>query len=384
MSWCGVTKLPKSFKRLRNLLHLDLSHCYIEKGLGAALHGLTALQYLDMSNLMYPYASEVSEEEKRRMAVTMRSFTNLKVLKLGWFRHDLNLGSCNNLNFIGILTNLEHLDLSSNNFEYLPKSIGNIKRLHTLNLKDCWKLESLPESIGCATGLKSVLLDGCPNELMDRATSLLHYLLTLPLFKVRGDDVSAHSNLHVLEGENVVDELHIVSLENVRLLEEAQRLNLLTKQNLLNLKLVWTWKSNADRHLEDEDLLGQLVPPMSLKVLSLEGYSSPSFPGWLMAISRHLPNLTSIELKYLGTCSNLPALGQLPYLQSLHLCGIDKVSNIDGGICGGKGANQVISSLEELQTSSHRCNSTPTTTSLAISTTSQHQMNSIPSAGVHR
>jgi len=64
-------------------------------------------------------------------------------------------------------------------------------------------LKSIPESTGGATGLKSILLDGCSDELMDQAHSLLHCSLTLPLFKVRADNVSAHSNLHLLEGENV-------------------------------------------------------------------------------------------------------------------------------------------------------------------------------------
>nr|TKW30122.1 hypothetical protein SEVIR_2G014200v2 [Setaria viridis] len=159
---------------------------------------------------------------------------------------------------IGQLKQLKYLTAPQMQNEVLPEFMTELSKLQYLNLNGSSHISALPESmgkllclkylesIGCATGLKSVLLDGCPNELMDQATSLLHYSLTLPLFKVRGDDVSAHSNLHVLEGENIVDELHIVSLENVRLLEEARRLNLLTKQNLLNLKLVWTWKSNAD------------------------------------------------------------------------------------------------------------------------------------------
>ncbi|XP_034568258.1 uncharacterized protein [Setaria viridis] len=422
MSQCGVRELPESFKRLRNLLHLDLIWHRIEKG---DLHGLTALQYLDMSYSGY------LEGYLEELSVTMRNLTNLKVLKL---RYCL-IERSTYLNFIGTLTNLEHLDLSWNRFEYLPESIGNLKRLHTLNLENCRMLKSLPKSISCATGLKSVLLDGCPHKLMDQASSLLHHSLTLPLFKVRADDVSAHSNLHVLEGENV-GELHIVSLENVRLLEEAQRLKLLTKHNLLTLKLVWTL--HADRHLEDKDLLGQLVPPKSLKDLSLEGYSSPSFCGWLMAISQHLPNLTCIELNKLPTCNNLPPLGQLPYLESLILYDIPNVTKIERSICGGKGAfprlvditvsrmdgleewnttcpgedgveefmfpmldvlevskcpklrlkpcppkcrefkisesDQVISSLEEVETSSHRCNSTPTTTRLFIINSNHHSL----------
>ncbi|XP_034568628.1 uncharacterized protein [Setaria viridis] len=421
MSCCGVREFPESFKRLHNLLHLDLTWCYIDKGLAGAFHGLTALQYLDMSIVRGTQLRSTLDE--------IGNLTNLKVLKLKCFLGPLPMWS------IRTLTNLEHLDLSWNGFEYLPECIGNLKRLHTLNLEYCRKLMTLPESIGCATGLKSVLLDGCRHELMDQASSLLHYSLTLPLFKVRADDVSAHSNLHVLEGENIIGELHIVSLENIRLLEEAWRLNLLTKQNLLRLKLLWN--SNAYRHLQDEDLLGQLVPPMRLKDLSLEGYSSPRFPSWLMAISHHLPNLTCIELKNLPTCSNLPPLGQLPYLESLRLCDIPNVIKIERGICGGKGAfprlakftvahmdgleewnttcpgedgveefmfpmldalkvyecpmlrlkpcppkcreflisqsDQVISSLVEVQTSSHRCNSTPTITSLVISWIRYHQ-----------
>jgi len=292
----------------------------------------------------------------------------------------------------------------------------------------------LPKSICGASGLKSVLLNGCSDELMDQAHSLLHYSLTLPLFKVRaGDDVSAYSNLHLLEGENV-GELNIVSLENVRFLEEARRLKLWTKQNLLTLKLSWT--SGAERHLEDKDLLGQLVPPMSLKDFSLNDYSSPSFPSWLMDISHHLPNLTSIALRNLPACSNLPPLGQLPHLESLRLWYLSKVAKIDMSICGGKGAfprlakfdlgsmngleewnttfpgedgveefmfpmldefnvyycprlrlkpcppkcrkciiqnsDQVISSLEEVQTSSHFCNRSTRTTSLEINNSECH------------
>jgi hypothetical protein len=430
MSSSGVREFPESFNRLRSLLHLDLNKCYIEKGLAGALHGLTALQYLDMSHVKCARDFETEE-----LPVAMRNLTNLKVLEL----ENCICGpfvACTNLNFIGTLTNLQKLNLSGNWFEHLPESIGNLKRLHTLNLTCSSKLKSLPNSIGGATGLKSVLLDGCSQELVDQASSQLHYSMSLPLFKVQSDDVNGHSNLHLLEGENV-RKLHIVSLENVRFVEEAERLNKLsTKHNLLILTLGWT--ARADRHPEDEDLLGQLVPPMSLKDMALEGYSSPSFPSWFMVISHHLPNLTSITLQNLPACTNLPPLGQLRYLERLHLWKLPNVTKIDCGICGGKGAyprltnfivsfmdgleewnttcsgedgvedsmfpvldvleiswcprlrlvkptlpkcrewrisgsDQVLSSLAEAETSKDRCNSTPATTSLSISTTSQHQ-----------
>jgi Leucine-rich repeat (LRR) protein len=423
MSRCGVRELPESFKCLSNLLHLDLEYSPIEKGLAGALQGLTALQYLDMSE-----TGPENNLEREEMPAAMKNLTNLKVLDLACSLHGyFDVENDGFLDFIGTLTNLEHLDLSRNELKYVPESIGNLKKLHTLNVKHCNELKSLPESIGGATGLKSVLLDGCSHELLDKASSLLHYSLSLPLFMVRADGVSGHSNLHLLEGENV-GELQIVSLENVRSLEEARRLNLLTKQNLRSLKLVWT--SGAVRLLEDIDLLGQLVPPMSLKNLFIEGYSTQIFPSWFMAISHHLPNLTTITLNDLPKCSNLPPLGQLRHLESLYLDSLPSLTEINRSICGGKGAfprlaklglyrmqgleewnttytgedgsvaefmfpmldeldllhcpklrlkpcppkcrewticnsEQVISSLEESDISSHRCNPTPTT-SLAI------------------
>ncbi|CAO2145154.1 unnamed protein product [Urochloa humidicola] len=431
LSQSVVRELPESFKRLRSLLHLDLEYSSIKKGLPRALRGLTALQYLDMSE--YSRANM----EKDDLPVAMTSLTNLKVLDLacslhGYFDVENNDGY---LDFICTLTNLEHLDLSRNALGYLPENIGNLKRLHALNLQMNFVLKSLPESIGGVPGLKSVLLNGCSQELMDQASSLLHYSLTLPLFKVRPDNVRGHSNLHLLEDDNPV-ELDIVSLENVRFVEEAQRLKMLTKQNLLSLKLAWT--PGAYRHLVDRDLLGQLVPPLSLQDLSIRGYSSPSIPSWFMAISDHLPNLTNIEIVDLPTCAKIPPLGQLPYLEKLYLSRLHSITKIDRGICGGKGAfprlaefkvasmegleewyttypgkdgveefmfpmldklyiyycprlrlkpcppkcrvfdivdsDQVISSLEELQTSSHRGSST-LTTSLAIIDSKRHSWN---------
>ncbi|CAN6180515.1 unnamed protein product [Urochloa humidicola] len=429
----SIKELPKSFKRLRNLLHLNLESSYILKGLPEALCGLTALQYLCMRNYIWDH-----NLEKDDLPVAMRNLTNLK---------ELDLASCSlyrlfdvehndsYLDFIGTLTNLEILDLSDNELKYLPESIGNLKRLHTLNLLACDTLKSLPDSIRGATGLKSLVLEGCSDVLIHQANSLLHYSLTLPLFMVRADDISGHSNLHLLEGQDY-GELDIRCLENVRFLEEAQRLKISTKQNLLTLELKWT--SYADRHLEDKDLLEQLLPPRNLRELFLEGYSNMSFPSWLMDISHHLPNLTSIVLSDLPICSNLPPLGQLPYLERLSLSTLPNVTKIDKGICGGKGAfprltnlclltmerleewnttypgedgveefmfpvldvlevwscprlrlkrcppkcrlrcvivnsDQVMSSLQEVQTSSHRCNSTTTTTSsLTISDSNCH------------
>ena len=123
------------------MLHLDLKGSFVEKGLPGALCGLTALQYLDMSE----YHTEILEQDD--LPNVVGNLTNIKVLNLSYSLNELiGIGNDDYLDFIGTLTDLEHLDLCWNpTLEYLPKSIGNLKRLHTLNLENCNDLESLPE-----------------------------------------------------------------------------------------------------------------------------------------------------------------------------------------------------------------------------------------------
>ncbi|GJN24682.1 hypothetical protein PR202_gb12437 [Eleusine coracana subsp. coracana] len=332
MSNCWkIKELPESFINLRNLLYLDLKRGQIVKGLEQALPGLTALQYLDISG-NWKDLNDVSIHD------AMKNLTHLKYLGLSRKKPGLSgimlEGGCWRVDFIGTLTNLEHLDISCNIWlEYLPESIGNLKKLHTLDVSHCLSLKSLPDSISEIT-LKSLLIEGCRNELKDLVNSKFHYSLPLPFFKVRADAVSAHSNIRLLEGVNV-SELRIFSLGNVRSLEEASEIKMSDKNNLSELILSCSWEGHS---LDQKDLLGQLEPPRGLKSLGLECYSSPSFPSWLMGISHHLPNLVRITLNYLPECYNLPPLGQLPNLKVLYLMDCPRVKNIDKDFCGGKGA----------------------------------------------
>ncbi|GJN10487.1 hypothetical protein PR202_ga28585 [Eleusine coracana subsp. coracana] len=279
-----ISVLPKSIGKLGSLAYLDLSDCSGISELPESFGDLRTLVHLDMSD--------------GNLHDAMRNLTNLKYLGLsrGSIRAlfgDEIVESSGCIDFIGNLTNLEHLDLSYND-----------------------ELTNLPESI-------------------DQATSLLHYSLALPFFKVRADDVNACSNLPLLDDANVC-ELRIVSLENVRSLEEARKVKMLDKNNLSTLTLAWTLR--ATRFFDDKNLLEQLEPPRGLKDFCLKGYSTPGFPSWLMGISHHLPNLVRISLDALRTCSNLPPLGQLANLEWLHLENCPRVTKIDKDFCRGEGA----------------------------------------------
>ncbi|CAL4997866.1 unnamed protein product [Urochloa decumbens] len=339
MSGCSeIKELPESLGNLKILQHLELSECYSIRVLPESLCGLTQLQYLNLSyccrlvRLPEAIGSLVDLQYLNMSGCTDIIELPESFKKLQNLLH-LDLGNCIE---IASLTNLEHLDLSDNmKLQYLPEGIGNLKRLHTLNLSGCERLKCLPESISAISTLKSLLMEGYSNEVIDQVYSRLHYSLTLPLFKVGADDLRGCSNLHLLEGVNV-GELTIRCLENTKFVEEACKVKLREKQNLSNLTLSWTLE--ADRFVEDKNLLGQLVPPRGLGHLYLEGYSSTGFLSWLMGISHHLPNLVHISLEYLPKCSSLPPLGQLSNLKGLRLSMLPSITKIDKDFCGGKGA----------------------------------------------
>ncbi|WVZ50162.1 hypothetical protein U9M48_001443 [Paspalum notatum var. saurae] len=373
MSGCtGISALPGSFGKLANLQHLELSDCSSLQKLPESLCGITQLQHLNLSScnclqrlpeaignladLQYLNMSRCQEIKKLpESMMKLQNLLHLELSQCGGVKEWSLLGGLRGLtslkklilaccaidavDFIGTLTNLEHLDLSFNTqLLCLPKSICNLKRLQTLNLHWCRRLESLPDNIG-TLGLKSLLLEGCLSELMDQASSLVHYSRTLPVFKVLADDVSSCRKLHLLEGAHHISELRILSLENARFLEKASQAKLADKHNLSKLELNWT--TGVDRHLKDIDLLEQLVPPRALEHLSLKGYSCTGFPGWVMDISRYLTNLISgcsmevfhhfsaLQVLRISYCENLTSLPEsMRHLTSLQLLTLETCDGI--------------------------------------------------------
>ncbi|OEL31074.1 putative disease resistance protein RGA3 [Dichanthelium oligosanthes] len=311
LSGCsGIEELPESFLKLTNLMHLDMSSCHCLRP--EALCGLTKLQYLNLSDGLNSFIYD------GRPALVVDSDIREK------------------LEYISNLINLEHLDLSKNrSFNSLPESFGNLKRLCTLDLSGCPFILSLPESIGSIDSLKFLLVNGCSEVLKQYVRQSQLRNNPLPHFAVHCNDSDSSSNLHQLKNINP-SELEIGCLENVRLLREAKRMELCNKENLLMLTFHWT--VTADRVLEDSDLLAELVPPSDLMILKLDGYSSISFPNWIMGISYYVPNLVSVWLRNLPRCSKLPPLGQLPNLEELHLENLDSITKIDKDLCGNNGA----------------------------------------------
>jgi len=255
---------------------------------------LTKLRYLNLSMLLNPIFYYQTGEE------------NVKYIE-----------SC-----IRGLTSLEYLDLSHNIYLVdLPESLGDLNKLHTLDLSGCLRLKSLGKRIGQMPSLKLIVLKNCQE-------------LESCQFMVRVDDgpYSSSSNLVELE---VVDckELEIHCLEKVKSLEEAQRIRLVEKENMEKLKLCWTVGDvQGFGEVDENDLLGELVPPHTLQSLEIRGYTAKAcLPAWWTRsiCSSILLNIVEVTMEDFPRCMILPQLGLLPNLRLLVLRRMGSITIID-------------------------------------------------------
>ncbi|KAL6626391.1 hypothetical protein ACP70R_030117 [Stipagrostis hirtigluma subsp. patula] len=354
LSGCELLEeLPGTFGNLRNLVHLDLSYCSNVNGLLEALRSLTELRYLNLSGTS-KCVSILGEPLLRGLGEMIRELTELRYLNLSYY-----LSRVPSLSWyfdylwwsISMLSDLEHLDLSYNNIWKIPDSILSLRKLHTLDLTGCTYLRWLPENIGCMDSLNFLFVSGCTNLVKKPTLRVGKSSISLPKFVVEAAEGEQSSNLVLLKDENPIV-LEIRRLENVKTREEAQRIKLGEKQMMVKLALHWT--SGKKGSVEDMELLSELGPPKSLDEFELRGYSSVSFPAWLMGIANYLPNLTRVKLAGLPQCSRLPPLGQLPNLKSLYLEAIPSITKIDRDFWGGVHAfakleNLSISNMESLE-----------------------------------
>ncbi|XP_071681136.1 uncharacterized protein [Lolium perenne] len=278
LSGCkNMSELPRSFQSLKNLVHLDLSGCRSIDCLDEALVGLSNLQHLNLQGTC--------------IKLLPQNVTKLRYLNVSGLINSDKDTMDSLINYIcSNLSNLEHLDLSRNWLLSIPESICNLRKLHTLNLAKCWYLEKIPGSIGTMDSLKFVDINGC--LFLSKAPQLGSSAISLPHFGVQPGDGHSSSNLVLLQHIDPV-ELNLTELENVKSVEEAQRINLMGKKKLEDLKLEWT--PDAERFVDHKVLMENLVPPSTLKTFEICGYSSVSFPAWL--VLDQLPNLKHLVLR---------------------------------------------------------------------------------------
>ncbi|KAI3445835.1 hypothetical protein Pfo_002500 [Paulownia fortunei] len=249
---------------------------------------------------------------------------------------------------VSALLCLRYLDLSSNPIQILPHTISNLCNLQTLNLLGCHNLVELPFGIANVTSLRHLNIMGCEALThMPAMVGKLVHLQTLPIYIVGKMSSESITQLQFL---NLRNELTIKCMENIRDAKEAKRANMRDKKHLESLRLQWgssngskdltpaegTSTSNCSLSLPPEEdredvevILKYLEPHAYLKNLCVKGYPGLNFPDW------DLPNLTMIELIDCRRCLHLPKFGQLPFLERLHLQGMNSITYISEAFYGG-------------------------------------------------
>ncbi|KAI8024876.1 Disease resistance protein RGA2 [Camellia lanceoleosa] len=97
-----------------------------------------------------------------------------------------------------------------------------------------------------------------------------------------------------------------------------------------------------DSGIEAKDILECLEPHPNLRKLFIKGYPGNKFPSWV------LPNLVQVVLINFRRCENLPTLGQLPFLKTICLQGMDGVVCIAEEFYGSD-SQTLFPSLKELK-----------------------------------
>ncbi|KAM3195969.1 hypothetical protein ACQJBY_071904 [Aegilops geniculata] len=291
LSGCkSLKELPHSFGKLKELLYLDLSFCQDVVGIPEALADLTKLQHLGLTAC----------KNLRGLPEVIGNLTELRYLNLsGCMHHIFDKSSTDQtksfIDCICNLPNMEHLDLSCNGHPLIsiPDSASCLRKLV---LNDCSQVDRLPE---CVAKMDPRSLFGL-----------------LPTFFVSTDDTKCNTNLGLLEHANP-DELQVEELENVKSREEAHSIKLSEKQRIG--QLILAWNSRGKRSVDDMELLRELVPPTTLQKFVIYGYTSISFPNWVMSIGNYLPNVVQMEMVDLPNCNSLPPIATLPNLRVLTL-----------------------------------------------------------------
>ncbi|KAH9751839.1 hypothetical protein KPL71_014461 [Citrus sinensis] len=272
-------------------------------------------------------------------------FSKLACLRALVIRQYFLLGSHPEANWIreipenvGKLIHLKYLNLSEVVIERLPETLCELYNLQKLDIRLCRNLRELPEGIGKLMNMRSLLnAETRSLKYMPIGISKLTSLRTLEKFVVGGGvDGGSTCRLESLKNLQLLRECRVQGLSNVSHVDEAERLQLYNKKNLLRLGLQFgrvvdgEGEEGRRKNIEkDKQLLEALQPPLNVEKLWIVYYGGNILPKWLTSLT----NLRELKLLSCVNCEHLPPLGKLP-LEKLELYNLKSVKRVGNEFLG--------------------------------------------------
>ncbi|KAB5530107.1 hypothetical protein DKX38_020188 [Salix brachista] len=236
---------------------------------------------------------------------------------------------------VGKLMHLRHLNLEGcRKLVSLPKTMCDLCNLQSLDVIRCWSLKELPQAIVKLINLRHLCIYDSGVAFMPKGIGRLTCLRTLDRFLVcgAGENESKAANLRELKNlDGIGGSLEIRNLQGGGI-EDAAEAQLKNKKRLLCLELNFDSDSDSDISnlaLENNILIEVLQPPSDLERLLICWYRGIGLPNWMMALTR----LQELRLFHCSNLEVLPPLGRLPNLERLELQSVG-VRRFDAGFLG--------------------------------------------------
>ncbi|KAK4410146.1 putative disease resistance protein [Sesamum angolense] len=233
-------------------------------------------------------------------------------------------------NWVNKFEHLRYLVMSCINFKRLPESLTHLHNLQTLKLMHSSKLLELPKGLNVMKNLWFLEMES-HNSLICTPPGLrdLIHLQELSIFIVGQD---ACHQIDQLKELNLGGSLSIKGLENVSNAEDAKRSNLMMKNNLTSLSLLWTNSTKTNSMNHSEEVLHGLQPHHNLDAICIKSYQGSKFPSWMSTVAFN--NLMKVTLEDCRRCEHLPPLGKLPSLTYLKLDRMDCIKCLNAELRG--------------------------------------------------
>lgn len=224
---------------------------------------------------------------------------------------------------IGTLIKLKYLNLSHNPFWELPPTLCDLYNLQTLKLSACDHLRKLPGDICKLVNLRHLEIDRTDSlKTLPKGIRNLGSLQTLSKFIIiRGNDrgdatcgLEDLKNLNNLRGCLKIEGLGYAADAN-----EAKKAELQKKIHLSELEMDFSPSIQTGSQYE---VIEALEVHENLQSLQISSYGGTKFPNWMMKLT----NLQKLFLQDSQYCTNLPPLGRLPSLVTLHLEGMNTIN----------------------------------------------------------